>query len=195
MGKSRSVRGITPPVAQRTGPPGETRLEPRSVRLKQRASPKKGARTGPNPTDRGRAGSTHHVVVDRRGLPLAALLSAANVHDKREALPLLDAVPPVQGPRGRPRRRPEKGHGDKGYDYADVRQGMSKRHVIPRIARKEVESKEHLGRYRWVAERTFALLHQKKRLRVREERGDEMHLALLQLGCCLLLYQELERQT
>lgn len=71
---------------------------------------------------------------------------------------------------------------------------MKQRHVIPRIARKGVESKERLGQYRWVAERTFALLHQKKRLRVREERDDDIYLVLLRLGCCLLLYQELERQ-
>ena len=167
-------------------------MESSRFRLEHDPSKKKGPRTGPNPTDRGRAGSKHHVVVDRQGLPLAVVLSAANVHDKREVLPLLDAIAPVHQPRGRPRKRPAKAHGDKGYDYADIRRELRERHITPRIARKGIESKEHLGRYRWVVERVFALLHQQKRLRIREERGDEEHLALLQLGCCLLLYRALE---
>ena len=36
-----------------------------------------GAATGRNPTDRGKPGSKHHVVVDRQGIPLAVLLTAA----------------------------------------------------------------------------------------------------------------------
>jgi len=121
------------------------------------------------------------------------LLSAANVHDKRKALPLLDAILPIKGPRGRPRRRPAKGHGDKGYDSADVRRDMRQRHIIPRIARRGIESKERLGHHRWVVERSLGWLHKMKRLRVREERSAQLHLALLRLGCCLILYRELER--
>lgn len=102
-------------------------------------------------------------------MPLAILLSAANVHDKREALPLLDAILPIKGPRGRPRRRPAKGHGDKGYDYADVRRSLRKRHIIPRIARRGIESKERLGHHRWVVERSLGWVHTMKRLRVRLE--------------------------
>ncbi|WPB82761.1 IS5 family transposase [Archangium violaceum] len=168
-------------------------MEPRGVRFQQRAGRKRGAQTGPNPTDRGKAGSKHHLVVDRKGLPLAALLSAANVHDKRKALPPLDAIRPIKGPRGRPRTRPSKGHGDKGYDYADVRRDMRQRHIIPRIARRGIESKERLGHHRWVVVRSLGWLLKMKRLRVREERSAEMHLALLRLGCCLILYRELER--
>lgn len=121
------------------------------------------------------------------------LLSAANVHDKRMALPLIDAIPAIKGPRGRPRRRPAKGHGDKGYDYADLRRALRQRHIVPRIARRGIESSERLGRHRWVVERSLSWLHRMKRLRVREERYADMHLALLHLGCCLILYRELER--
>lgn len=42
-----------------------------------------GEDTGPNPTDRGKLGCKHHVVVDQRGLPLAACISGAQVHDSR----------------------------------------------------------------------------------------------------------------
>lgn len=120
-------------------------------------------------------------------------LTAANVHDKREALPLLDDIPPIRGPRGRPRRHPHKVHGDKGYDFADIRRGMRYRRIVPRIARRGIDSSERLGRHRWVVERTIAWLHRFKRLRIREERHADMHLTLLELGCCLILYREVAK--
>ena len=43
-----------------------------------------------------------------------------------------------------------------------------------------------LGRKRWVVERTFAWLHQFKRLRVRYERRADLHRAFLTLGCCVI---------
>lgn len=110
------------------------------------------------------------------------------------ALPLVDAIPPVKGPRGRPRRRPAKVHADKAYDFPFIRAGLRLRHIKPRIARRGIESSARLGRYRWVVERTLAWLHRMKRLRIREERDPERHLALLQLGCCLVLYREIERR-
>ena len=42
-----------------------------------------GELTGPNPTDRSKIGTKYHVVVATDGLPLAAVPSAANVHDTR----------------------------------------------------------------------------------------------------------------
>jgi transposase len=42
-----------------------------------------GELTGPNPTDRGKAGTKYHVVVATDGLPLGVVPSAANVHDTR----------------------------------------------------------------------------------------------------------------
>jgi transposase len=42
-----------------------------------------GELTGPNPTDRGKAGTKYHVVVSTDGIPLAAVPSAANVSTTR----------------------------------------------------------------------------------------------------------------
>lgn len=78
-------------------------------------------------------------MTDRKGSPLAVLLSAANVHDKKRALPLFDAIPLVHnGRRGRPRKRPKKAHGDKGYDFSDIRRGLRAHHITPRIARRGI---------------------------------------------------------
>ncbi|RYG95051.1 MAG: IS5 family transposase [Alphaproteobacteria bacterium] len=154
-------------------------------------APKKGKLTGPNPTDRAKAGSKHHILVDVEGSPLAESLTAANTHDTHELFPLLDAVPAVQGPRGRPRFRPEKLHADKAYASKKNRRGLRKRGIKPRIARPGIESKERLGRHRWVVERSLAWLHQLRRLSTRYERRDDTHFAFLALGCCVLLFRKL----
>lgn len=113
----------------------------------------------------------------------------------KRALPLFDAISPVHtGRRGRPRSRPRKAHGDKGYDYAVIRRGLRKRHITPRIARKGIESSQKLGRYRWVVERTLSWLHHLKRLRIREERRADLHFALFQLGCCVVLHRQLAQR-
>jgi transposase len=59
------------------------------------------------------------------------------------------------------------------------------------IARRQTEHGSSLGRYRWVVERTFAWLHQFKRLLVRYERRADIHRAMLALACCLVCYRRL----
>jgi transposase len=90
--------------------------------------------TGPNPTDRGKRGSKRHLICDGRGMPLAVRLTGANRNDSQEALALVDAIPPLHGEPGRPRRRPDCVLGDSAYDAAAVRRGLRARHIVPRLA-------------------------------------------------------------
>ncbi len=71
-----------------------------------------GQRTGANLTDKGKSGSKRHVVVDREGVPLCVIHSAANVHDSKVLEEAADAIEPIRNPRGRPRKRPRKLHAD-----------------------------------------------------------------------------------
>jgi hypothetical protein len=57
------------------------------------------------------------VITDAAGIPLAVILSGGHRNDVTQLLPLLDAIPPVRGLRGRPRRRPGKVYADRGYDH------------------------------------------------------------------------------
>ena len=75
-----------------------------------------GGKTGPNPTDRAKPGSKHHVITDANGIPLASILTGANRHDVTQLMALVEAIPSVRGKRGRPRRRPDQVLGDRGYD-------------------------------------------------------------------------------
>jgi IS5 family transposase len=159
-----------------------------------RAGEKGGAHTGPNPTDRSKAGCKRHVLVDGRGVPLALALTAANVHDGVVFEDLIDAVPPVRqaGP-GRPRRRPEKRHGDKAYDVPRCRRALRRRGIKDRLARRGVERSDRLGRHRWVVERTLAWFSQFRRLVVRYERRADIHRGLLTLAAILISFRFVQR--
>ena len=85
-------------------------------------------------------------------------------HTTPQLLPLFDAVLPIRGRRGRPRRKPRELFADRGY----VAHGSG------------------LGKQRWVVERAFAWLHAFKRLRTPYERRADLHLVLLQLACVLI---------
>jgi transposase len=143
---------------------------------------------GPHPTDRGKPGTKHHLVTDRQGIPLASLQTAANVNEGTLLLDVIDAIPPITQPSGPPRRRPDKLHADKASESQARNDALEQRDIIPRIARKGIESKTKLGRYRWVAERAFAWLHRNRRLLVRYERRDDLHEAFLHLGSALICW-------
>ncbi|MBP2315901.1 IS5 family transposase [Azospirillum soli] len=106
---------------------------------------------------------------------------------------LLDAAPPLQGPRGRPRRRPGKLHADKAYDHQRCRRECRECNVIPRIAQRGIESSERLGRHRWVVERTLAWFARFRRLTVRYERRADIHQAFSTLACALIAFKQIQR--
>ena len=87
--------------------------------------------------------------------------------------------------------RPESVLGDRAYDHDKYRRLVRKRGIKPVIARRQTEHGSGLGRHRWVVERTFAWLHNFKRLLVRYERRADIHHALLALGCCLVCFRRL----
>ncbi|WTN15327.1 IS5 family transposase [Streptomyces canus] len=152
---------------------------------------KRGLHTGPSPVDRGRAGSKHHVLTDGHGTPLAVLLTGGNRNDVTQLLPLLDAVPPVRGRVGHPRRRPDSLFADRGYDHDVYRDQVRARGIVPAIARRGTLHGTGLGTYRWVVERTIAWLHGFRRLRIRWERRADIHEAFLKLACCLITHRQL----
>ena len=129
-------------------------------------------------------------------MPLSVTITGSNVHDSRMLEATVDAIPSLRLPhkrRGRPRKRPTKLHADKGYDYPRCRQALRRRGIIPRIARRGIESSERLGRYRWVVERTLSWLNRFRRLKVPYERRADLHQAFLTLGCALICWQALNR--
>ncbi|QRK93508.1 IS5 family transposase [Saccharopolyspora erythraea] len=150
---------------------------------------KRGTLTGPSPVDRGKPGSKIHAMSDRSGIPLAVVISAANRNDHRELQTVIDAVAPVRGSAGRPRRRPRKLHADKGYDYPVCRHALRRRGIIARIARRGIESTTRLGRHRYVIERTLEWVSRFRRLARRYERKAAHYAAFASLACAVICYR------
>jgi IS5 family transposase len=122
--------------------------------------------------------------------------TAANVADTKTLEMMVDAIPGIRRGakgKGRPRKRPHKLHADKGYDSEANRAALRKRGIIPRIARRGIESSEKLGRHRWVVERTLAWFNHFRRLTIRYERRLDIHTAFLELGAALICWNYLDK--
>ena len=72
-----------------------------------------------------------------------------------------------------------------------IRQGLCVRHILPVLARSKTRHGSGLGRWRQVVERTLAWLNQFRRLRVRYEKGADIHEAFLSLACALICWNVL----
>ncbi len=145
-----------------------------------------GEKTGPNPTDRAKPGSKQHVLTEAHGIPLTTTVTSANTNDVTPLIPMVDAIPPIAGKPGQPRRRPQRVQGDRAYDSDAHRQALRDRGITPVLARRLAPHGSGLGKYRWVVERTIAWLHQFRRLRIRYERYPELHQAFVSLGCIII---------
>jgi transposase len=150
-----------------------------------------GDHVGANPVDRGKPGSKLHLVCAGGGLPLTAIVTAANVNDTTMFQALLDEVPATRARSGRPRRRPGKVHADKSYDSAANRAYLRRRGITVRIARRGIESSARLGRHRWRVERSLAWLSCWRRRGVRWDHDSERWFAFVLVACAIVCFNYL----
>jgi transposase len=146
---------------------------------------------GANPVDRGKPGSKLHLVCDGGGLPLTAVVTAANVNDTTMFQAVVGDIPPIRTPSGRRRWRPGTVHGDKGYDSAANRAWLRHRGIRPRIARRGVDSSARLGRHRWKVERSLSWLSCWRRLQVRWDRDSRRWFAFVLVACAVVCFNRL----
>ena len=162
----------------RSGPevtPWDVVVDSCSVRAKRG-----GELTGPNPTDRGKAGTKYHVVASTDGLPLAAVPSAANVHDTRLFPHLLRLAQVVCATIGQL-------YADAGYDSADNRDLCLRDGIEPHIRKVGEPHGSGLGSVRCVVEHDCAWLLANKRLDRRQDRLGRVILALLTTACIFVI--------
>lgn len=132
------------------------------------------------------------MIVDGQGTPLAIEHTGANVHDSEMAIALVDAIPPIKQPRGRPRRRPDEVLADRAYDAEEkIRKPLRQRKTKPLIAKRNTENGSGLGKFRYVVEAAFDWLFNQRRLRVRYEKRDDIHQAFLIIGCFLICWRRI----
>ena len=150
------------------------------------AAPEGGEDTGPNPTDRGKSGSEHHVLTDARGIPLNAATTAANVTEVRQRLDVLVTMPPVGGKPGPDRELPDRIPGGRGYDSGPLRVVLRWLGVTPVPAERRAAHGSGLGVHRRSVERTIAGPHSFGRRRRRRDRLAGTQEAFLRLACALI---------
>jgi transposase len=142
--------------------------------------------TGPNPTDRSKLGTKHHVLTDAQGIPLATTVTGANEPDVKQLLPLVDSIPDLSGPEGDKQTKPDELYADRAYDSEPHRQELRDRGIEPTIPKRRTEHGSGLGIYRWVVERTNSWLHSFGKLRLRTDPDGDIHKALVSLGSALI---------
>ena len=163
-----------------------------SVDSKMVPAPLGGAKTGKNPTDRGKSGAKIHLLVDERGAPLAIHITGANEHDKWSVDDLVIHVA-VKRPNSE-----QHFCGDKGYDYEDVQQFVKEQryqsHIKHRRRRNEpkiedcpIPGEASFPARRWVVERTLGWLAKRRSIKIRWCKTPENWMAFLKLACADLL--------
>src|SRR6266511_5500353 len=151
-----------------------------------------GGATGPDPTNRGKLGTKRHVLSDRRGAPLSAVISAANRTDMKLAEATLDGI---VVPRPEPtRRHPQHLCRDKGFDFPETREAAKARGYTVHTPVKGLDTpppppaQKHPAR-RWVVERTNSWHNRFRKLRIRYEKAPQNYLGLVHVACVLIVYR------
>jgi hypothetical protein len=125
-------------------------------------------------------------------VPLVVQTTPANVNDEKQLPALLDALPAVQGPRGRPRRKPGGIFGDRAYGTAEMIALVISLGIISFLAARSDDTHgSGLGCFRYVVERTLACFSHFRRLRMCYERWPQHFQAFHDLAACCLIVTRL----
>lgn len=130
-------------------------------------------------------------MTDARGTPLAVITTPANVNDAEMAMPLVDAMPPIGGPRGRPRQKPGALLGDRAYGTAKNIAACRERRIVPMLARPRSEHGSGLGILRYVVEGCMAWFGNFRRIKLCYERTGAHFQAFHELAAARILAKKL----
>lgn len=115
----------------------------------------------------------------------------ANVNDGTLAMPLVDAMPPIPGQRGRPRENPDVLPGDRAYGTHKNIAACRRRGILPLLGRPRVGHGSGLGVFRYVVESCMSWFSNFRRLKLCYERTGEHFQAFHELAAALILAKKL----
>ncbi|MGQ2843404.1 IS5 family transposase [Leptospira interrogans] len=151
-------------------------------------SPKGGPFTGPNPTDRGKRGIKRHILVDRRGAPVAFVIAPAGTHDSKLLFPNLNKFRILRNSKV---LKPEILSLDKAYVSKTIKDKLKKRNIQYRIPNKKNAKNPEwiapLNPFRWTVERTFAWFNAFRAIKTCWEFKLENYTALFQIAFAIIL--------
>lgn len=119
----------------------------------------------------------------------------ANVRDEVPAIEMVRRLPPVQGPRGRPRRKPDALVGDRGYGFPWTIAAVVAMRIASLLAPRGAAHGSGLGRTRYVVEQTLAAFGQFRRIKFCYERTGPHFQAFHDLGATLICFNRLQQLT
>jgi hypothetical protein len=132
------------------------------------------------------------VLTDAEGVPLVVQTSPANVNDDTRLPALLESMPAVQGPRGRPRRKPGSIFGDRAYGTAAMIALVVMLGIFSFLAPRNSDTHgSGLGFFRHVVERALAGFSQFRRIGMCYERTGVHFQAFHDLAACCLVVTRL----
>ena len=132
-----------------------------------------------------------HLRAEGGGKPLTFLVTAGERHEQSVFEPLMEQGAVKRAGRGRPRLRPKRVVGDKGYSSRAVRRYLARRGIQPVIARRANEPQQRdfdRERYRERnrVERLINRLKQFRRVATRYEKLADQYLGMVTLAAILL---------
>ena len=151
--------------------------------------------TGHNPTDRSKLGTKRHILTDKDGIPLSAVITSANTHhDITVAIDTVDSIV-IKRPLSKPKHKQKQNLClDKAYHSKEVEQEIIKRGYIPHIRHRREEQifcRKHHAARRWVVERTNSWHNRFRKLFTRYEKKEENYLGLVQLANSIIVYRRI----
>ena len=134
------------------------------------------------------------MLTDAFGVPLVVRTTAANVPDQQQLVPMLEAMPPVRGRRGRPRTKPKAVFADRAYGIAALIALLITMRIDSFLApRSDKTHGSGLGTARYVVERTLAWFSHFRRIRMCYERTGAHFQAFHELAACCLVAKRITR--
>ncbi len=108
--------------------------------------------TGSNPTDRGKLGTKRHILTDKKGIPLSAVISSASTHDNKMVTNVVDGMVikrPSSSSKPKTGRRKRRGLQhlclDKAYNSEHEEQELLKRGYVLHIPQKRRKGEKEEG--------------------------------------------------
>jgi putative transposase len=167
--------------------------------------------TGSNPVDRSKLGTKRHILTDKKGIPISAIISSASTHDIKLVTNVVDNAV-IKRPSsyktkntGRGRRKNQHLCLDKAYNSKQEEQELIKRgyvlHIPIKKKKKGTNNEQDVTRSilnvkkyspkRWVIERTNSWHNRFRKLFTRYEKKVENYLGLVQLSCGMIIYRKI----
>jgi transposase len=135
------------------------------------------------------------VITDAKGLPLLVRTGPGNVRDEMPTVQMVKDLPPIQGPRGRPRRKPEALMGDRGYGFPWIIAAVLAMGIGSLLAPRGVAHGSGLGKRRYVVEQTLAAFGNCRRIKLCYERTGLSFQSFHELAAILICYRRLKQYT